>query len=42
MPPKKQGKSYGNPPKPKKKRAYSVLNLSDKGKILALLKAACL
>jgi hypothetical protein len=34
--PKKQGKSYDNPPKPK--RACNVLNLSDKVYILDLLK----
>jgi hypothetical protein len=34
--PKKQGKSYGNSPMPK--RACNVLNLSDKVKILDFLK----
>jgi hypothetical protein len=34
--PKKPGKTYGNPPKPK--RAHNVINLSDKMKILDLLK----
>jgi hypothetical protein len=36
MVPKKQGKSYGSPANPQK--ACNVLNLSDKVKILGLLK----
>jgi hypothetical protein len=32
VPPKKQGKSYGNPPKPK--RIRDVFNLSNKEKFL--------
>jgi hypothetical protein len=36
--PKKQGKSYDNPLKTK--RGHNVLNLSDKGKSLELLKGS--